>query len=68
MEKVKEREDNRIKQLAIEKGGGVSLELSTVLALLPGMLHTPETLFTQQPRRGLGPNSYLLRAWATIRC
>lgn len=45
-----------------KKRNGTSLEVSTpVFTLLPGTLHTPETLFSHQPRKYLSSRSYLYR-------
>ena len=65
----RKRERGRIKELDRKIGGGGPLEApGPAFTLLPGTLRTPETLFTQQPWRGLGLRSYLLRAWPAIRC
>lgn len=50
------RGDNRIKESDIEiKGDGMSPEASTpVLTLLPGTVHTPETLFTHRAQKRPG--------------
>ena len=68
----RERERERERKGGIkreEKGNGEPLEsCGPAFTPLPGTLHTPETLFTQQPRRRGSLRSYLLRARLATRC
>src|SRR4029434_7790150 len=71
-ERRRERERERERKGGIKrekKGNGEPLEsCGPAFTPLPGTLHTPETLFTQQPRRRGSLRSYLLRARLATRC